>query len=212
MELCDDILVDTVVLANFEFFSSMLRSLKISDRDGYPIEMAGRIKEFSAGAGLPDREGYLMWVRYRHLKVELLTQYGNELYCLVSLLWGDETSMMEEFKHLGKISVGWAEEGIIEKVAPEGVAVNIEKVQARVTAVTLAVEEAMPKKVCAVNEPPVREIRIQRYHGVLAVSKPVLVLEVEPPFSADLQSHAYALYDAFHSHLNHSEVVHCHFR
>jgi len=33
--------------------------------------------------------------------------------------------MMEEFKHPDEISVGGAEEDIIGKVAPEGVAVNI---------------------------------------------------------------------------------------
>jgi len=41
MELCDDILVDTVVLANFKFFSPMFRSLKIFDRDRYPIKRNG---------------------------------------------------------------------------------------------------------------------------------------------------------------------------
>jgi len=62
---------------------------------------------------------------------------------------------------------------------------------------TLAVEEAMPKEVYAVNGGPVREIRIQWCHDVVAISRPVLVLEVEPSFSADLRSHAYALCDAF---------------
>jgi hypothetical protein len=33
VELCNDILVDTVVLANYEFFSSMFRSFRISVRD-----------------------------------------------------------------------------------------------------------------------------------------------------------------------------------
>jgi len=115
--------------------------------------------------------------------------------------------MMEEFKHPSRISVGWAKEDIIEKETPEGVAVNIEEVQARVTAMTLVVE----KEVHAVNEAPVREIRIQRYLGVLAISRTVFVLQVETSFSADWRSHAYALCDGFHSHLRHSEVVHCHF-
>jgi len=92
---------------------------------------------------------------------------------------------MEEFKHPSEINVGGAEEDMIEKVVPEGIAVNIEKVQGRVTAMTLVVEEAAPKKVYVVNEAPVR-IKIQRYHGVLAISRPVLMLEVEPLFSADL--------------------------
>ena len=41
MELCDDILVDSVILANFEFFSSMFRSLKAFDGDGIPIKRNG---------------------------------------------------------------------------------------------------------------------------------------------------------------------------
>jgi len=52
----------------------------------------------------------------------------SEFYCPVSLLWGHETTMMEGFKQPGEISAGEAEEDIIEKVAPEGVAVNMEEV------------------------------------------------------------------------------------
>ncbi|KAG0133071.1 hypothetical protein HOY82DRAFT_605107 [Tuber indicum] len=92
--------------------------------------------------------------------------------------------MMEELKNLGEIiSVGGAEEYTIEQVAPEAVAMNVKKeVQAGVTAMTLAVEEAMPKEVHAVNEALVREIRIQRYHDGSASSGPVLMLGVEPLF------------------------------
>jgi len=49
-------------------------------------------------------------------------------YCPVSLLRAHETTMMEEFKHLGEISVGGAKWDIIEKVAPPNVvAMNIEE-------------------------------------------------------------------------------------
>lgn len=124
---------------------------------------------------------------HRYLGVELLTQYGNEFYCPVSLLWGHEMTMIEEFKHPGEISAGGVEEDIIKKVALEGVTVNIEEeVRARVTAMTLAVEEAAPEEVYAVNEAPVREIKNQRYHDLLAISRPVLGLEVEPLFFVDL--------------------------
>jgi len=56
------------------------------------------------------------------------------------------------------------------------------KVQAGVTAMTLAVEEATPKEVHAVNEALVQEIRIHRYHDRSAISEPVLMLGVEPLF------------------------------
>jgi hypothetical protein len=36
VELCQDILVDTVVLANLEFFSSMFKSIRLSVTDRYP--------------------------------------------------------------------------------------------------------------------------------------------------------------------------------
>ncbi|OCL04389.1 hypothetical protein AOQ84DRAFT_269950, partial [Glonium stellatum] len=39
VELCDDILVDTIVLANFEFFSSMFRTFRISVSDRYPVKL-----------------------------------------------------------------------------------------------------------------------------------------------------------------------------
>jgi len=125
---------------------------------------------------------HCVWARY--LKVEHLTQYGNEFYCPVTLLRLHQATMMEELKHLGEIiSVGGAEEYIIEQVAPEAVAINVKKqVQAGVTAITLTVEEAMPKEVHAVHEVLVQEIRIQRYYDGMAISGPVLMLGVEPLF------------------------------
>ncbi|PUU80503.1 UNC-like C-terminal-domain-containing protein, partial [Tuber borchii] len=138
VELCDDILVDTVVLANFEFFSSMFRSFKVFVSDRYPIKQNGW-KDLGTFEARNSRqvqafliENPLIWARY--LKVEFLTQYGNEFYCPVSLLRVHGTTMMEEFKH-HEVSAGGAEEDIIEEVVPEAVAVNIEEeVQARVTA------------------------------------------------------------------------------
>lgn len=192
MEIWDGILVDTVILANFVFFSSMFCSLKMFERDRYPIKSNGW-KDLSTFEARNSRQARaflignrLIWARYQYLRVGLLTQYGNEFYFPVSLLWGHEMTMMEEFKHQGEISAGRVEEDIIEKVALEGVTVNIEEVQARVTAMTLAVEEAAPEEVYAVNEAPVRAIKNQRYHDLLAISRPVLGLEVEPLFSAEL--------------------------
>ncbi|ODA80538.1 hypothetical protein RJ55_03497 [Drechmeria coniospora] len=37
-ELSDDILVDTIVIANFEFFSSMIRLFRVSVSDRYPVK------------------------------------------------------------------------------------------------------------------------------------------------------------------------------
>ena len=103
VELCDDILIDTVVLANFEFFSSTFRTVKISISDRYPVK-ADRWKALGTFEARNTREiqafpidNPLIWARY--LRVEFLTHYGNEYYCPVSLVRVHGTTMMEEFRN-----------------------------------------------------------------------------------------------------------------
>ncbi|KAM5505957.1 hypothetical protein McanMca71_002725 [Microsporum canis] len=106
MELCDDILVDTVVLANYEFFSSIFRSFRVSVSDRYPIKAdkwralgtyeAANARQVQAFAV----ENPLIWARY--LKIEFLSHYGNEFYCPVSLVRVHGTTMMEEYKNDGE--------------------------------------------------------------------------------------------------------------
>ena len=103
VELCDDILVDTVVLANFEFFSSTFRSFKVSVSDRYPVKM-DRWKELGNFVARNSREvqafaieNPLIWARY--LRIEFLTHFGNEYYCPISLLRVHGTTMIEEFRH-----------------------------------------------------------------------------------------------------------------
>ena len=103
VELCDDILIDTIVLANFEFFSSMFRSFRVSVSDRYPVKL-DKWRELGAFEARNAREvqaflveNPLIWARY--LRVEFLTHFGNEYYCPVSLLRVHGTTMMEEFNH-----------------------------------------------------------------------------------------------------------------
>lgn len=103
LELCDDILVDTVVLANYEFFSSIFRTFKVSVSDRYPAK-PDQWKELGVYEGRNTREvqafaveNPLIWARY--LKIELLTHYGSEFYCPLSLIRVHGTTMMEEYKH-----------------------------------------------------------------------------------------------------------------
>lgn len=102
VELCDDILVDTVVLANYEFFSSMFRHFRVSVSDRYPVKMERwkTLGTFEA-RNSRDMQPFLItepqiWARY--LRIELLTQYGNEFYCPLSLLRVHGTTMMEQFR------------------------------------------------------------------------------------------------------------------
>lgn len=103
VELCEDILVDTVVLANFEFFSSMFRTFRVSVSDRYPVKL-DKWRELGTFEARNSREvqaflveSPLIWARY--LRVEFLAHYGNEYYCPVSLLRVHGTTMMEEFNH-----------------------------------------------------------------------------------------------------------------
>ncbi|CAI6333244.1 unnamed protein product [Periconia digitata] len=102
VELCDDILVDTVVLANYEFFSSMFRHFRISVSDRYPVKTdRWRVLGTFEARNSRDIQPFLIkepqiWARY--LRIEFLTHYGNEYYCPMSLLRVHGTTMMEQFR------------------------------------------------------------------------------------------------------------------
>lgn len=103
VELCDDILVDTVVLANYEFFSSIFRTFRVSVSDRYPVKL-DKWRDLGTFEGQNSRgiQAFLIeepqiWARY--LRIEFLTHYGHEYYCPVSLLRVHGTTMMEEFNH-----------------------------------------------------------------------------------------------------------------
>lgn len=130
VELCEDILVDTVVLANFEFFSSMFRNFRVSVSDRYPVKL-DKWRELGTFEARNSREvqaflveSPLIWARY--LRVEFLAHYGSEYYCPVSLLRVHGTTMMEEFNHDMKsmreeeeIEVGNGEEEDTESLESE---------------------------------------------------------------------------------------------
>ncbi|KAG7129175.1 hypothetical protein HYQ46_010142 [Verticillium longisporum] len=102
VELTDDILIDTVVLANFEFFSSMIRHFKVSVSDRYPVKV-DKWKDLGVFEAKNSRdiqpflvENPLIWAKY--VRIEFLTHYGNEYYCPVSLLRVHGTRMLDSWK------------------------------------------------------------------------------------------------------------------
>ncbi|KIX96878.1 uncharacterized protein Z520_07598 [Fonsecaea multimorphosa CBS 102226] len=103
LELCDDISIDTVVLANFEFFSSTFHTFRVSVSDKYPVKV-DKWKTLGTFEARNTREvqaflveNPVIWARY--LRIEFLTHYGNEFYCPVSLVRVHGTTMLEEYKH-----------------------------------------------------------------------------------------------------------------
>ncbi|KAF6822292.1 sad1 unc domain protein [Colletotrichum plurivorum] len=102
VELSDDILVDTVVLANFEFFSSMIRHFRVSVSDRYPVK-ADKWRDLGTFEAKNSRDiqpflvpNPLIWAKY--VRIEFLTHFGNEYYCPVSLLRVHGTRMLESLK------------------------------------------------------------------------------------------------------------------
>ncbi|KAF7507253.1 hypothetical protein GJ744_010811 [Endocarpon pusillum] len=103
LELCEDILIDTIVLANFEFFSSIFRTFRVSITDRYPVKPekwkvlgtfeARNTREVQAFLV----ENPLIWTKF--VRIEFLTHYGNEFYCPVSLVRVHGTTMLEDYRH-----------------------------------------------------------------------------------------------------------------
>lgn len=102
-ELCDDIAIDTIVVANFEFFSSSFRTFRVSVSDKYPIKL-DKWKSLGIFEARNSREiqaflieNSVIWARY--VRIEFLTHYGNEFYCPLSLVRVHGATMLEEYKH-----------------------------------------------------------------------------------------------------------------
>lgn len=100
IELCQDILIDSIVIGNYEFFSSMFRNIRVSASDRFPSTTWTTLGEFEAD-NIRDIQTFqidnpIIWARY--VKIEILTHYGNEYYCPMSIVRVHGKTMMEEFK------------------------------------------------------------------------------------------------------------------
>lgn len=123
IELCQDILVSSVVLGNYELFSSMFRKVKFAVSDRFPVTNGWKeLGEFEAknirDVQIFQIENPLIWARY--LRIEVLSHYGNEFYCPISVVRVHGTTMMEEFKTLDVLLVTTSASP--ETVVPETVA------------------------------------------------------------------------------------------
>ncbi|SMR59537.1 unnamed protein product [Zymoseptoria tritici ST99CH_3D1] len=118
VELCDDIQIDTVVLANYEFFSSSFRHFKVSVSDRYPVKLE-KWRDLGTFEARNTREiqaflvqNPLIWARY--LRIEFLTHYGTEYYCPVSVLRVHGTTMWEDYRHQEELARGEEDEVVLE--------------------------------------------------------------------------------------------------
>ena len=94
VELCDDIMVDTIVLANYEFFSSMFKKFRVrvasqlKGRDDDWVDLGSfrarnmrGLQVFSIPPSSAVRGKF-----FRYVRIDFLEHYGSEFYCPVSLL------------------------------------------------------------------------------------------------------------------------------
>ncbi|KAJ2713540.1 hypothetical protein H4R19_002195 [Coemansia spiralis] len=102
VELCDDILIDTLVLGNYEFFSSTFKDVVVHASDRYPPKdkqwtLIGHFQ------GVNSRDAQVFpvvdpktWARY--LLIEFVTHHGNEHYCPLTVLGVYGSTQMEQYR------------------------------------------------------------------------------------------------------------------
>ncbi|SCV03090.1 LANO_0G02080g1_1 [Lachancea nothofagi CBS 11611] len=101
IELCQDILVEEVAMANYEFFSSTFQKLRFSVSDRFPPKNGWKtLGEFDAtntrNVQKFEISNPLIWARY--LRVEVLSHFGHEFYCPISIIRVHGKTMMDDFK------------------------------------------------------------------------------------------------------------------
>ncbi|KAH8114813.1 UNC-like C-terminal-domain-containing protein [Phellopilus nigrolimitatus] len=103
VELCEDVRIDTVQLANFEFFSGVFRDFSVSVARTYETDPAAwtpagtyraknvrGIQSFHPPTSLRDF--------YRFIRIDFHSHFGNEYYCPVSLLRVYGLTHLEQWK------------------------------------------------------------------------------------------------------------------
>ncbi|XP_062074594.1 SUN domain-containing protein 5 [Humulus lupulus] len=87
IELAEQTLIDVVKIANFEHYSSNFKEFELSGSLSYPTEMWSELGRFVA-SNVKHAQTFKLpeprWVRY--LKLNLLSHYGSEFYCTLSLI------------------------------------------------------------------------------------------------------------------------------
>ncbi|KAI3640257.1 hypothetical protein MIR68_001135 [Amoeboaphelidium protococcarum] len=101
IELCQDILIDGVVIANLEFFSSMYSRINVYISDFYPpvqwTHLAVLDTVNNRDLQLFQVEESLMWAKY--VKLQFVSHYGSEHYCPLTLVKVYGSTMMEDLRN-----------------------------------------------------------------------------------------------------------------
>ena len=102
LELCDNIKVDTVILANYEMFSSTLRHFTVSVSTQYPVREPGWVSlgEFEAknSREIQSFEVKSPELFVKYLKLNFTSYYGSSQLCPLSLVRILGTTMIDDYK------------------------------------------------------------------------------------------------------------------
>ncbi|KAJ6554970.1 UNC-like C-terminal-domain-containing protein [Mycena vulgaris] len=103
VELCEDIRIDTVQLANFEFFSGVFKDFTVSvsktyttDPDGWTFASAHTAKNIRVVQSFHPPTSLRDF--YRYIRIDFHSHYSNEYYCPISLLRVYGLTHLEEYK------------------------------------------------------------------------------------------------------------------
>nr|XP_019967038.1 PREDICTED: SUN domain-containing ossification factor-like isoform X2 [Paralichthys olivaceus] len=108
IELCEPIQVKQLDIANFELFSSTPKDFLVSISDRYPTNKWLKLGTFHARdertvQSFPlDEHLYAKYVKMftKYIKVELVSHFGAEHFCPLSLIRVFGTSMVEEYEEI----------------------------------------------------------------------------------------------------------------
>ncbi|KAH9947467.1 UNC-like C-terminal-domain-containing protein [Amylocystis lapponica] len=130
VELCEDIRIDTVQLANYEFFSGVFKDFSVTVAKTYTTDPEGwtaagtyraqnvrGVQSFHPPPSLRDF--------YRFIRIDFHSHYGNEYYCPVSLLRVYGLTHLEEWKWNS-----WEEESKARRPVEESAEILAETIQA----------------------------------------------------------------------------------
>lgn len=104
VELSDDIKVDSIVLGNFEFFSSMFKDVRVSVSKKYPVKddewteigkfRARNVRDLQLFQ-VPNHETFFF---ARYVRIDFLSHYGHEYYCPLTVLRVHGKTEMEDYE------------------------------------------------------------------------------------------------------------------
>nr|XP_010334421.2 SUN domain-containing ossification factor isoform X3 [Saimiri boliviensis boliviensis] len=108
IELCEPIQVKQLDIANYELFSSTPKDFLVSISDRYPTNKWIKLGTFHGRdernvQSFPlDEQMYAKYVKMfiKYIKVELISHFGSEHFCPLSLIRVFGTSMVEEYEEI----------------------------------------------------------------------------------------------------------------